>query len=138
MLVLTRKIGETIQIGEDIQLTVLRIKGNTIRIGIEAPASVRVRRGEIPPKPERVEMTLVFADEANESSYESWSVNSDGTIRGAGSLPRATASPDTSGATKKQAEPNERVEREVVQLADIVKRVRQTPLRSIQRAIGAE
>lgn len=48
MLVLTRKQRETIQIGEDIAITVLRTKGNSVRLGIEAPASVAVRRGELP------------------------------------------------------------------------------------------
>ncbi len=47
MLVLTRKLNESIQIGEDIRITVVRIKGNTVRIGIEAPQQVRVVRGEL-------------------------------------------------------------------------------------------
>ncbi len=52
MLVLTRKHQERIRIGENIVLTVLRIKGNTVRVGIEAPREVRVVRGELPPKDE--------------------------------------------------------------------------------------
>ena len=48
MLVLTRKLQEQIAIGQDITITVLRLKGNTVRIGIEAPDSVRVVRGELP------------------------------------------------------------------------------------------
>jgi carbon storage regulator CsrA len=56
MLVLTRKQQETIQIGENITITIVRIKGNTVRVGIEAPPDVRVVRGEIaaekePPRP---------------------------------------------------------------------------------------
>lgn len=47
MLVLTRKLDESLQIGDDIKITVLRIKGNTIRIGIEAPRDVRVVRSEL-------------------------------------------------------------------------------------------
>ncbi len=47
MLVLTRKIDEAIRIGDDIKITVLRVKGNTVRIGIEAPREVRVVRGEL-------------------------------------------------------------------------------------------
>jgi len=47
MLVLTRKLDEAIQIGDDIKITVLRVKGNTVRIGIEAPKSVRVIRDEL-------------------------------------------------------------------------------------------
>ncbi len=47
MLVLTRKLDESIQIGDDIKITVLRVKGNAVRIGIEAPKSVRVVRDEL-------------------------------------------------------------------------------------------
>ena len=48
MLVLTRKIHEQILIGSDITLTVVRVHGNAVRIGIEAPRHVRVIRGELP------------------------------------------------------------------------------------------
>jgi carbon storage regulator CsrA len=47
MLVLTRKLDESIRIGDDIKITVLRVKGNTVRIGIEAPRDVRVVRNEL-------------------------------------------------------------------------------------------
>jgi carbon storage regulator CsrA len=46
MLVLTRKQQERIHIGENITITVVRIKGNTVRVGIEAPRDVRIIRGE--------------------------------------------------------------------------------------------
>lgn len=48
MLVLTRKLQERIQIGESITITVLRVKGRSVRIGIEAPRGVRVLRAELP------------------------------------------------------------------------------------------
>jgi carbon storage regulator CsrA len=48
MLVLTRKLQQQIKIGEQITVTVLRIKGNTVRVGIQAPREVRVVRGELP------------------------------------------------------------------------------------------
>jgi len=48
MLVLTRKLQEKIQIGADITITVLRVKGNQVRVGIEAPKDVRVVRAELP------------------------------------------------------------------------------------------
>ncbi len=47
MLVLTRKSQEKIHIGEHVTITVVRIQGNTVRVGIEAPQDVRVIRGEI-------------------------------------------------------------------------------------------
>ncbi len=48
MLVLTRKAQEKIQIGDNIVLTILRVKGQAVRVGIEAPRDVRVLRSELP------------------------------------------------------------------------------------------
>jgi len=47
MLVLTRKQQQQIQIGEGVTITILKIKGNTVRIGIDAPSDVRIVRGEL-------------------------------------------------------------------------------------------
>lgn len=47
MLILTRRIGETIVIGDDIKVTVLTVNGNQARIGIEAPRTVGVHREEV-------------------------------------------------------------------------------------------
>jgi len=47
MLILTRRTGETLRIGDDVTLTVLGIKGNTVRIGISAPGDVAVHREEV-------------------------------------------------------------------------------------------
>jgi len=47
MLVLTRKIGELIVIGDDIKIKIVEIKGKQVRIGIEAPRNVAVNREEI-------------------------------------------------------------------------------------------
>ena len=47
MLILTRKLGESIAIGDDIKITFLDIKGKQLRIGIEAPQNVPVHRYEI-------------------------------------------------------------------------------------------
>jgi carbon storage regulator CsrA len=48
MLVLSRKRQQQIKIGEQITVTILRVQGNTVRVGIEAPRDIRVVRGELP------------------------------------------------------------------------------------------
>ena len=47
MLILTRKVGERLMIGDDIAVTVLSVKGNQVRVGVQAPASIAVHREEI-------------------------------------------------------------------------------------------
>ena len=47
MLILTRRIGEKIVIGDDVTITILGVKGNQVRVGIEAPREVQVHREEI-------------------------------------------------------------------------------------------
>ena len=47
MLILTRRVGEKLVIGEDVKITVLSVKGNQVRIGIDAPREVSVNREEI-------------------------------------------------------------------------------------------
>jgi carbon storage regulator len=47
MLILTRRVGETLMIGNNVTLTVLGIKGNQVRLGINAPKEVEVHREEI-------------------------------------------------------------------------------------------
>jgi carbon storage regulator CsrA len=74
MLVLTRKAQEEILIGDSIRISIVRIKGNTVRLGIEAPRDVRVVRAELPPHDggepnvDRIEVT--FAGESAESDGE--------------------------------------------------------------------
>ena len=71
MLVLTRKRQEQVRIGDNITLTVLRIKGNTVRVGIEAPRDVRVVRGELPPKDSEVALEVVHEDSESDHDSES-------------------------------------------------------------------
>ena len=139
MLVLTRKLGETIQVGEDVCLTVLKIKGNTVRIGIEAPATVQVKRGELPPRPARTEITLVMECKSTEG-HES---------ENGGRLPQHATWKSVPGQSLRQldrsgprgTEPLSRQERqragtEMTRLREIVDRVTHTPLKTLARAIG--
>ena len=47
MLILTRRVGERLMIGDDVSVTVLGVKGNQVRIGVQAPKDVAVHREEI-------------------------------------------------------------------------------------------
>ena len=47
MLILSRRVGESVMIGDDVAITVLRVKGNQVRLGVDAPKSVSVQREEI-------------------------------------------------------------------------------------------
>ncbi len=72
MLVLTRKVNEQILIGDEIKITLVRVRGNTVRIGIEAPRDVRVVRGELTMQdesgPETDASRQAAASEATEDS----------------------------------------------------------------------
>jgi len=65
MLVLARKLNESICIGDDVRVTVLQIRGGRIRLGIEAPTRIRVRREEIElTEPQELEVELELASGA--------------------------------------------------------------------------
>jgi carbon storage regulator len=63
MLILTRRIGESVVIGDDIKLTVLGVKGSQVRLGIDAPKTVSVHREEIY---ERIQSEDTPSDSATE------------------------------------------------------------------------
>jgi carbon storage regulator CsrA len=70
MLVLTRKIGQRIRIGDDITLTIIKTQGQTVRVGIEAPRDVRVVRAELPPLHQETEPVEAAATSESESASE--------------------------------------------------------------------
>ena len=63
MLVLTRKLQQQIKIGDQITVTILKVKGSTVRVGITAPREVRVVRGELPKEDEAVETSTAMTAE---------------------------------------------------------------------------
>jgi carbon storage regulator len=68
MLVLTRKIGERILIGDDIIVTVLDVRGDNVRIGIDAPGSLRIQRDEVVRAVEAANVEAVgVADDASDA-----------------------------------------------------------------------
>ena len=67
MLVLTRKLNETIKIGDNIEITVVGISGDNVRIGIEAPREVKILRSEVYEEIQRQNREAVTGEEFGES-----------------------------------------------------------------------
>ena len=63
MLILTRRVGETVMIGDDVTITVLGVKGNQVRVGINAPKNIAVHREEIYERIKREQHPTDSADE---------------------------------------------------------------------------
>ncbi|MFY0406997.1 carbon storage regulator CsrA [Solicola sp. PLA-1-18] len=81
MLVLSRRVGESIVIGDDVVVTVLDVKGDVVRVGVSAPRSVAVHRQEV-------------LDDLAESNREAASPSDDAVARIAGRLGRQGRSGD--------------------------------------------
>jgi carbon storage regulator len=67
MLILTRRVGETVMIGNDVTVTILGVKGNQVRVGINAPKNVAVHREEIYERIKREQQGDSQGDSAGES-----------------------------------------------------------------------
>ena len=66
MLILTRRVGEAVMIGDEVTVTVLGVKGNQVRVGVNAPKSVSVHREEIY---ERIQREEKDESAGNDASY---------------------------------------------------------------------
>ncbi len=70
MLILTRRVGETLMIGDDVTVTVLGVKGNQVRIGVNAPREIAVHREEIYDRIQREKEAQAKADGKSEDAVE--------------------------------------------------------------------
>lgn len=69
MLILTRRVGETVMIGDDVTITVLGVKGNQVRVGINAPKHVAVHREEIYERIKREQQTEEVAKQQKTAQH---------------------------------------------------------------------
>jgi carbon storage regulator CsrA len=101
MLVLTRKADEQILIGDDIKITLVRVRGNSVRVGIEAPRDVRVVRGELE-KRETVETDDIESTEREEVFAHPEAQIRKPNRRPANRLTDVTLEPDSDNTTDRQ------------------------------------
>lgn len=78
MLILTRRIGESVYIGDDVRLTVLGVRGTQVRIGINAPKEVPVHREEIYYRIKHEQDDIEDIDDDNDGNYRHHEYDDDG------------------------------------------------------------
>ena len=117
MLVLTRKADEQILIGDDIKITLVRVRGNSVRIGIDAPKDIRIVRGELglratdDASQPTIEREEVFARPEAQSRYTAGNnriANVEGSVTVAGSVHCNTDTKHASGPSTEQSKSSER------------------------------
>lgn len=80
MLILTRRVGESLMVGDDVTITVLGVKGNQVRIGVNAPKDVSVHREEIYQRIQREKLNKLEnlqAPPSHKTPYESGNKDSE-------------------------------------------------------------
>ena len=103
MLILARKSNESINIGDDIVITVLSIEGGTVKLGVEAPKEVKLLRGEVY---ERISKTNQEAANSDFSLFGTLGVNSAKTVLGKGSVSASAELPVVTVARKRKKNPS--------------------------------
>jgi carbon storage regulator len=96
MLILTRKGGESLRIGDDVRITVVEIKGNQVRIGIAAPTTMRIYREEIYLQIQSENIKAAQSNEAGDSVP----------VRSSGKIDGLLASPRGGAVTRKLSSPS--------------------------------
>ncbi|MGO4102354.1 carbon storage regulator CsrA [Leifsonia sp. YAF41] len=105
MLVLTRKLGEKILIGDDIVVTVLDVRGDSIRLGVDAPRGVRIQRDEVVRAVAEANVAASHTDDSAEERIKASLGGILGTATPAGSAPTSATEATADDATVEVAVP---------------------------------